>query len=72
LPARLRDLTRALQSYGISVEKPSSGSHWKASKDGIVYPLPCHNGPKTELADYYLKGVARAFGLDFNEMKKRM
>ncbi len=72
MPARLRDLARALRALGIDVEEPSSGSHWKATFDGRVYPLPAHNGPKSELADVYIRGVCRAFSLDENELRRRL
>ncbi len=46
------DLGRALQTFGIAVEKPKGGSHWKAvGPGGVTYPIPAHNGQKPEVAD---------------------
>lgn len=70
MPARLRDIARVFEALGGSVEKPKKGSHWKASKDGVVYPLPCHNGDRSELSDMYIRGLCRCFGLDEAEFKK--
>jgi hypothetical protein len=71
VPARLRDLARALRKFGIVVERPKRGSHWKAvGPDGRVYPLPAGNAEKTELSEVYVKGVCFAFGLDEAEFRK--
>jgi hypothetical protein len=73
MPARLRDLARALASFGIDVDMPSAGSHWKARKEGFgVYPIPAHNGPKSEIGDVYLRGVCRHFGIELAELKSKM
>ena len=72
MPARLRDLRRALEALGVTVTEPSSGSHWRAAKDGRTYPIPAHNGPKTEIGDEYLRGVCRAFSVDIEELKRRL
>jgi hypothetical protein len=70
MPARLRLLAQVAQAkYGISVVAPKKGSHWKAMRDGKSYSLPAHNGPKTELSDVYIRGLCRAFGIDYDEMK---
>ncbi len=37
-----------------------------------MYPLPAHNGPKTELSDIYIRGLCRAFGIDEREFRKRL
>lgn len=71
MPARLRDLIRAARTLGVTIEEPSSGSHYKAVMKGRrPYPLPCHNGEKSVLGDDYLRGFCRAFGLDLDELKK--
>lgn len=64
MPARLRDVVRALRQLGVEVEAPSSGSHWKARKGGAVYPIPAHNGERSSIGDVYIRGVCRAFDLD--------
>ncbi len=70
MPARLADIARACRALGIDVEAPGRGSHWKALRDGTVYPLPAHNGPKSELDDIYIRGLCRAFGLNEREFRK--
>lgn len=71
MPARLKDIVRAIEKFGGRVEKPNKGSHWKAySSTNKFYALPCHNGPKQELSDVYIKALCRAFGLDYDAFKK--
>ncbi len=73
MPARLRQIAQVARAkYGIDIEEPKSGSHWKAKRDGKVYTLPAHNGPKTELSDVYVRGLCRAFGIDYEEMKEHL
>jgi hypothetical protein len=73
MPARLRDIIRVLEAYGIQVREPKSGSHWKAiSETNGTYPIPAHNGPKTEIADEYIRGLCRKFSIDPKEFKKKL
>jgi hypothetical protein len=66
--ARLRRLISVCAEYGISVERPSSGSHWKAKKPGFrTYPIPAPNGEKTEISDAYIRGLCRSSDLDRDE-----
>lgn len=37
-----------------------------------VYPIPNHNGMHSELTDAYIRGAARAFGLEPAEVFKRL
>lgn len=66
MPARARDLVRALRQLGVRVDEAAGGgSHFKASKAGYrSYPLSLHNGLKSEVSDKYISGVAQAFDLD--------
>lgn len=68
MPARLRVLIKALGEQGVAVEKPKTGSHWKAKRDGKVYPIPAHNGPRTDIPDVYINGVGRCFALDMDAL----
>jgi hypothetical protein len=62
-----------LKDFGCSVEKPSSGSHWKArAANGAMYPLPAGNGLRTELGDKYIKGLCRNLGIDEGEFFKKL
>jgi hypothetical protein len=65
MPARLRDIARVLREFGVRLERPKTGSHWKfVAADGKVYPVPAHNAERTEISDQYIRGVCRAFGID--------
>jgi hypothetical protein len=71
MPARFRDIKRAGARVGITFEKPSSGSHWKTrSETGGMYPIPAPNGERTEISDHYIRGMCRAHGVDYDEMKR--
>ncbi len=71
MPARLRDLIRAAAALGVTVERPRSGSHWKARRDGFrPYPIPAGNAERTEIGDQYIRGMCRALGLDETELRK--
>jgi predicted RNA binding protein YcfA (HicA-like mRNA interferase family) len=71
MPARLRDIIGALKHFGVEVEEPSSGSHFKAKRDGSrVYTIPAHNGRKTEISDIYIRALCAHFGIDLAEFEK--
>lgn len=72
MPARLLALKRVLEFMGAEVHRPNSGSHWKAVYQGKTYPIPAHNGEKTEIGDVYIRGVCRCFGWDPTEFKKHL
>lgn len=70
MPARLRDIVRALAALGIAVEKPNRGSHFKAvNAAGRKYSIPAHNGEKTEISDDYVRGLCRFLGIDPQQLK---
>lgn len=57
MPMRLAKFEAWLKPYGVRIENPGKGSHHMARKDGFrAYPLPAHNGCKTELSDLYIRG----------------
>lgn len=72
MPARLRDLSRLLKQFDIQVVEPGKGSHWRAVgvRDGqrVTFPIPAHNGSKTEIDDKYIASMCRAFGLSLSEV----
>lgn len=71
MPARFGDIVRALRKSGAMVQKPKTGSHWKAvAPDGRTYPIPASHGTKTKIPDVYIRGVCRALGLDESEFRK--
>lgn len=72
MPARLRDIVRAVQALGGSVDEPNSGSHWKARFGTEMYPLPAHNGLKEEISDIYIRAMCRNLRLDYETLKKHL
>ena len=69
MPARLRDVVRAFKEAGGEVETPNRGSHWKFRLEGRCYPVPAHNGLKSEIGDHYIKKLCETFSLDLDEFK---
>jgi len=71
MPARLREIRRAAGKFDIAITEPSSGSHWQARKQGCrMYPLPAHNGLRTEIDDKYIAAFCKHFGLEEDEFRK--
>jgi hypothetical protein len=66
MPARLADIERAARAFGLDILKPKGKHSWKASRpaDGKTYPIPAHNGMKTEISDVYIRGLCRCFQID--------
>jgi hypothetical protein len=63
MPMRLSKLGQWLKQHNIVIAPASK--HFAARKDGFpVYPIPAHNGLKTEIPDKYLKGLCKHFGID--------
>lgn len=69
MPAKLRDIERALKSLGIIISKPNGSSHYMAKRatGGPCYPIPAHNGHKSEIPDVYIKGLMRHFRFTVEE-----
>lgn len=67
MPARFKNVVRALRRLEIDIlQRQGGGSHCIVSDSkGHVYTLPLGNGYKTELSDHYLRGLCRAFEVDF-------
>jgi hypothetical protein len=73
MPAKLAKVAGWLERQGATVEKPKSGSHWKARfTDGSVFPLPAHNALKTEISDVYLGKLAKRFGLTLADLLQQL
>jgi hypothetical protein len=72
VPARLKALLAAAKTFGVSFTKPKSGSHWRLTRVGAQrpYPIPAHNGERTEIGDEYIRGMCRALGIDEDELRK--
>lgn len=63
MPMRLRELGQWLKQHGIVIT--TGGRHFHARKDGFaMYPIPAHNGEKTEIPNKYLKHLCKHFGID--------
>ncbi len=72
MPVRVSDLKRAVAPDGVKLE-PGKGSHLKFRRPGFrVYPVPAHNGERSELDDKYVKGLCRCLGLDEDEIRGRL
>ena len=75
MPARLRALCEVLRDFGVQGVSRTKGSHCifhRPSGKGRPYPVPAHNGMKTEIPDVYIRGICRAFGLDYEGVKRRL
>ena len=72
MPARARAVLRAVKKIGGSYEKPKSGSHWHVCFENRVYPIPLHNGMRSEIPDVYLRGLARFLGITVADLKAAM
>jgi hypothetical protein len=73
VPARLRDLIRALPRFGVSAHPPHRDSHWKfVGPKGQMYPMSAHNGPKEEIPDHYLRKLCRTMEISYDELKKHL
>lgn len=73
MPARLRDIRRAAELFGISVTEPNSGSHWLLRRQGVrVYTVPAHNGLRSEISDVYIRALCRHFGIDEDEFRSKL
>jgi hypothetical protein len=65
VPVRFRRLIAALKRMRVVAVVPvSGGSHWRCEESGVCYPIPAHNGDKSEISDAYIRGVSRALELD--------
>ena len=73
MPARLRDIRRAAKDYGVEIAEPSKGSHWKCTRPGTRnYPIPAHNGLKTEIDDKYISAMCKHFGVDEVDFRSKL
>lgn len=67
MPMRLQALGQWLQQHGITIDKASR--HFCARKPGHrMYPIPAHNGMRSEISDVYLKKLCKHFGIDPNTL----
>lgn len=67
MPMRLRTLKGWLEQRDISVA--TGTRHFQARKDGYaMFPIPAHNGLKSEIPNKYLKALCRHFGIDPSEL----
>lgn len=69
---RFSSLIRAFEAMGCTVEVPSKGSHWKVRNGSIMYPIPAHNGTKTEIDKKWIRGACRELQIDENELRSHL
>gem|GEM_PF-979195 len=73
MPARLTDIATLLLSYGVALEEPSKGSHWKLKRQAYrVYTIPAHNGRRSEIGDVYIRAMCRHFDIDVKEFYTKL
>ncbi len=73
MPARLKTIAAVFKTFGVLLEKPSSGSHWKLRREGTrVYTVPASNGLKTEIGDNYIRAACRHFGIEVADFYARL
>lgn len=68
MPERLGKLAKRLKKFGVILESPTSGSHFKFVKGPKKYPISAHNGLKSEISDVYVRGVCRCFDIDPSDL----
>lgn len=67
---RLRDIKRAVEHLGHEVVPPrGGGSHYRVRVAGRVYPLPAHNGLRTDISEVYVTGLCRVLGMSVDDFK---
>lgn len=65
MPARLRDIAREAAAFGVTIDEKGGKHNYKARRPGRrAYPIPAHNGWKTEVTDKYIRGMCRNLGID--------
>jgi hypothetical protein len=72
---KLRDLAKAVVQLAPDSElkKPKSGSHWKFVRPKCrPYPVPAHNGDRSEVGDTYIAGLCRCLHLDHKALVKML
>jgi hypothetical protein len=73
MPPRLKDIKRALRTFGVETSKPGTGSHWHLTKPGFtLFTVPAHNGLKSEITDKYIGLLCAHFRIDRNALLAAM
>ena len=75
MPARFWAIRRALRTYSSLhlEERPGKGSHTVIrDQQGRTYVLTLHRGEHSDVSDVYIRGLCRAFGLDYDEFKQKL
>lgn len=70
MPPRLRNIKAALREYDIEVV--TGTKHYQARRGVDVYPIPAHNGEKSEVPDVYIRGLCRRFNIDEAEFRNKI
>jgi hypothetical protein len=75
MPAKFWAIRRALRQYqDLKLEeRAGKGSHMIVRDGrGRTYVLSLHRGEHTELSDVYVRGLCRAFDLNYEEFKRKL
>lgn len=71
MPYELRKVERALKQYGVELEKPKRGSHWRARCRGRAFTLPAHRRTK-QIYNHYVRSMCRFFDIDAEEFIRKL
>ncbi len=72
MPARLRTIAAAAAKFGWELDHKGGTHNWRLIKDGTTYPIPAHNGLKSEIGDVYIRGFCRTANLNREDFLRVM
>ncbi len=68
MPYQLRKIKKRAKAFGLELEEPTSGAHWKLRRGSErPYPITAHSGLNAMVSDEYVLGLCRHFGIDRKE-----
>jgi predicted RNA binding protein YcfA (HicA-like mRNA interferase family) len=71
---RVGKLCKVLEKhYGVTVTKPTRGSHWKLTRAGCrPYTLPAPKGDKSQVSPHYLRAMCRQLGINETQLASHL
>ena len=65
LPHRLRKIKKRAKAFGLELEEPTRGAHWKLRRGSErPYTITAHSGLNSMISDEYVLGLCRHFEID--------
>jgi hypothetical protein len=59
-PRRLSEIAEIARRYGYELDEGAGKHNWRFRKEGErTYPIPAHNGLRTEIDFKYIRGLCR-------------